>query len=290
MSTEMLFLAGIPALLVTLCMGGWLATRNEDGPAGAGRFELRLEEERRARRRAEQALADAHEVLCRLVRQHEGVRDGERGRIARDLHEQLGRTLLAMRVELSLLHVSTRGVHPGLHGKLGAMTATVDQALRSLRAAVHDLRPLGAGEDLRAAFDRHLSEFARMHALGYRLDFGPGVFDKRPGDPELDALLYRALQEALSNVARHAHASEVRVRLTRDGDRLLLRVADNGIGIAPPAPSGRGLAAVRDRAAVAGGSLTLESRPAGGAELLLTLPLEAWGGQAASAAFLAKNQ
>ena len=234
----------------------------------------RLAREQDARRSAEQILADTQTVLSRVVRQQDSVRDGERSRIAREIHDELGETLLTLRVELCLMQVASNGVHPSVHQKSSAMIGTLDLALHSLRAVVNGLRPLALGEGLRVALERQLDEFTRLNGISHQLDIAPGTLQ----EPECtafdaDALLYRVLQEALAEVAHRASATRVRVGLQRGRDGLTLHVDDNGEGGQHPAlPCVCGLAGMRERVEAAGGALRIGNSPDGGTMLSLMLP------------------
>jgi signal transduction histidine kinase len=111
----------------------------------------RLQREEAARQRADAILAETQTVLSRLLRQHESTRDGERVRIAAEIQDELGQLLLALRADLSLLQVSSNGVHPGVCQKTGNMILTLDQALRAMRAVVDDLRGLPTSPELPTA-------------------------------------------------------------------------------------------------------------------------------------------
>lgn len=234
----------------------------------------RLAREQDARRGTEEILADTQTVLSKVVRQQESVRDGERARIARDIHDELGQTLLTLRVELCLLQVASNGIHPTVHQKTGAMIGTLDLALNSLRTVVSELRPLALGEGLRSAIERQLEEFTRLNGIAHRLEIAPGPL----GEPELsgyegDALLYRVLQEALADVAHQASATEVRIGLARSSVGLTLRVDDNSQGGRRTSPAcGCGLAGMRERVEACGGALRITARSDGGTALALTLP------------------
>jgi signal transduction histidine kinase len=197
-------------------------------------MEARMAEERQARALTEQALADSHGIVCKLVLEQAGVRDAERSRIARDIHDDLGQNLLALRIDLSLMQVATNRIHPAIHQKVGLMASNLDMAIRSLRAVINNLRPLALGEGLRHAMERQLAEFSRLSGIEHSFRAAAGAFDGAAGNDN-DAIVYRVLQESLSNVARHARASRVLVSLERDGPRLTLRVQDDGVGIAAPA-------------------------------------------------------
>jgi signal transduction histidine kinase len=237
------------------------------------RMQAQLASERRVRAEAEQALAHAHGMLCRLVREQAGVRDAERSRIARDIHDDLGQNLLALRIELSLMQVAASAIEPALHQKLGLMGRNLDLAIRSLRAVVNNLRPLALGEGLRCAMERQLAEFSRVSGIVHEFDASDAAFDALAPQCDTDAMLYRVLQESLSNVARHAQASRVRVAFGIDGERLCLRVADNGVGMAASTACGCGLNGIRERASAAGGALAIDSAPGAGLALTLSIPV-----------------
>jgi signal transduction histidine kinase len=238
-------------------------------------LEARLTLEQKTRMLAEQALADTHAVLARLVHQHDAVRDGERSRIARDIHDDLGQNLLALRIDLSLMQVATAGIHPAIHQKVTAMAGGLERAVKSLRAVIDNLRPLALESGLQRALECQLDEFTRISGVGHKFDAQPGSCAAGAAPVELDAMLYRVLQESLSNVARHAAASEVRVTLARDGAGVTLRVEDDGIGMAGAGAdrAGYGLDGMRARAAAAGGTLSVQSAPGAGTVILLNVPV-----------------
>lgn len=235
--------------------------------------EAALAYERHARSSAERALANAHITLCKLARQQEAVREAERQRIGRDIHDDLGQNLLALKIDLSLLHVSTTGAHPMITQKVDAMIGNLDLTIRSLRAVINDLRPLALEAGLPAAIEWQLSEFSRLHGIAHVLNSDPGAFDGAP-DAERDAAVFRILQESLANIVRHAQASEVRVTLERCVNVLTLTVHDNGVGMpAGRKPQGSGLAGIRDRVAAIGGRFSIESQAGNGTLLTLSFPV-----------------
>jgi len=235
--------------------------------------EAQLVIERHARASAERALAAAQMSISQLARQQEQVRETERQRIGRDIHDDLGQNLLALKIELSLLHVSTTGAHPLITQKVDTMIGNLDLTIKSLRGVINNLRPVALETGLRAAIEVQLAECSRMHGIRHTLSVEPGAFDMQP-DKERDAMVFRILQESLSNVVRHAHATEVAVELQRCGSILTLTVEDNGVGMPAALPEGgSGLAGMRDRAAAIGGRLAVNSRPGAGTVLTLTFPL-----------------
>lgn len=235
--------------------------------------EAQLAIERHARACAERTLAATHLALCQLAKQQEGVRETERRRIGRDIHDDLGQNLLALKIDLSLLHVSTTGAHPLITEKVDCMMGNLDLTIKSLRSVINNLRPLALESGLKHAIEWQLTEFSRTHGIRHVLSAGPAVFDT-PGDKERDAMVFRILQESLCNVVRHAHATEVTVEVQRCGSVLTLTVQDNGVGMPSTAPEhGSGLAGIRERVAAIGGRFSIDSPAGGGTLLTLTFPV-----------------
>jgi signal transduction histidine kinase len=237
-----------------------------------------LEDERHTRLKAEQAVADAHDALCRLVRQQEQVREAERNRIARDIHDDLGQHLLALKIEVQLACQGAAGAPAATD--LARLADNIDSTIASLRVVIDNLRPPVLEDGLQMAMEQHLREFSRLHGIGYQLvaaaDHASSAWQR-----DLDVILLRILRESLANVVRHAQASEVRVALRRSDTSVTLEIRDNGIGIAGAraqgealrAPAGFGLAGIADRVAAAGGSFAIDSGPGAGTVLSMSIPL-----------------
>jgi signal transduction histidine kinase len=151
---------------------------------------------------------------------------------------------------------------------IGDMTESVARLCREYHPA--ELLGLGLEDTLRA----YVREFARRHGLGCRLSTA-ALAEPLGGEHELH--LYRIVQETLANVARHAHARQVTVRLARRGHTIVLTIHDDGIGFAPATADSRGLGLVtmRERAEIMGATLTIQSRPRRGTEVRVVLPLAA---------------
>lgn len=269
-------MAAAMVTMAALAFAVLLERRSQVAQERTRALELQLEAERGAHADVEEALAGSHEVLCRLVRQQESVREAERARIARDLHDELGHRLLSLRVELALQQAAVRGTSPGAHDKLTNAIANLDTAIRSMRAIVTGLRPIAKGQSLRQAAERHLADFARLHGLDYRFDAGRASPHDERRDQEQDAVLFRVLQESLSNVARHAQATMVCVTLIESAGEAVLKIEDDGIG--PAALDhldvrGCGIEGMRERAEAFGGTLTVLPGRRGGTVVCATLPL-----------------
>ena len=199
--------------------------------------------------------------------------EAERQRVARELHDDVGQAVATVGVLLHTL-AQTQGavaesMRPALQTTLatiGGMTESVARLCREYHPA--ELLGLGLEDTLRA----YVREFARRHGLASRIS--TAMLDV-PLDDEHELHLYRIVQEALANVARHAQAGEIAVRLVRRGQRMLLSVRDDGIGFTPGETESRGLglATIRERAEIMGATVTIRSRPRRGTEIRVVLPL-----------------
>ncbi len=266
-------LATAMVALAALALSVLLQRRARAADERSRSLELQLAAERSAHADVEHALNGSHETLCRLVHGQEGVRESERTRIARDLHDELGHRLLALRVELALQQAAVRGTSPAIHDKLTTAIANLDASIRAVRAIVSGLRPIAPGTTLRQAAERHLAEFARLHGLDYRFDAGSDPLGPPGTDRETEAVLFRALQEALANVAHHAQATMVCVTLVDAARDITLKVEDDGTGPAVQPERGSGLDGMRERTEALGGSMRLAGGRRGGTVVSVTLPV-----------------
>lgn len=215
------------------------------------------------------------ELRNRLIEQVMTAQDEERRRIARELHDETGQSLTAVLVGLRTIEASrTRREAAGLARKL---RGTVAQTLEEVGRLSRGLHP-GTLDDigLAAAVTRQVEEFVQRHevATDMRID----GLDAEPLPPLLQTTVYRILQEALTNVARHAAARSVSVRLARDAGTVELRVQDDGIGLNPAlrAAGNRrrlGLQGMRERAALLGGSVEVESPRGAGTTITARFPV-----------------
>jgi PAS domain S-box-containing protein len=201
----------------------------------------------------------------------EAAREEERTTIARDIHDQLGQALTALRLDVGWLQ--RRLEDEAIRGKLDDMALTTDDLLRTVRRISAELRPsvldtLG----LRAAIEWQAEEFQRR--TGTHIHVAANVTDLQ-FERELATNVFRIFQEALTNIARHASASVVNVTMRLDRGRLRLDVADDGIGLPEIAPRGSslGLLGMRERARRLGGECTIKRREPRGTVVTLTVPL-----------------
>jgi PAS domain S-box-containing protein len=216
---------------------------------------------------------EAEAARIRLLRRLVVAQEEERRRIARDLHDDLGQQLTALRLTLEGMTASA-GRSPELSTAIQealTMLARIDQGLDFL---AWELRPAALDElGLIKVLENYVREWSR-HA-GVRAMFHAGTHEIERFAPEVEASIYRIAQEALNNVAKHARAQSVNVLLEQREENLVLVVEDDGVGFraAGPAETMIGLQGMRERAAAVGGTLEIEPTPDGGTTLLAQIPL-----------------
>ena len=207
-------------------------------------------------------------------------------RLSRELHDELGQSLTAVSSYLWLLERKLPPELGELRTRAGEARHLVAKTLGEMRELSQLLRPPGLDlYGLAGSLEAHLETFRGRHQIVTKFT-AEGLPERLP--EEIETAVYRIIQEALTNVARHAHAKRVWVGLTGEGDELRLEVRDDGVGL--PAdngatrPSGIGLIGIRERVRALGGTVSLSSGPGGGACLRASVPMprEAGGGGADS--------
>jgi signal transduction histidine kinase len=269
------------ALLAVIAL--WLLWRHYRLRQTLAQLGSQLARERALRGAAERALIDIQASLCRLAAQHNGVQEAERRRIARDIHDDLGQHLLTLKMDFIALHADigraagNAAAAAPLDGRLVRLEQRIDLAVRSLRAILDDLRPAALHHGLHGALTHHLADFSRLSGIRCQLLADADAL-VAVEDCGAETMVYRVVQEALANVARHARASSVSVALSRQPRRLAMTVSDNGVGLpqaADGARCGRGLDGMHERVSDAGGRLEILSAPGRGTTLLISMPLAA---------------
>ncbi|MEU6996887.1 sensor histidine kinase [Nonomuraea sp. NPDC046570] len=211
-------------------------------------------------------------------------REDERRRLRRDLHDGLAPTLAGLGMSLDTAAITLRKNPGAVAPLLADVRERLSTAIGDIRELVYGLRPpsldeFGLVEAIRTLAEQREPRAGNPTGPARRQTGKPGArADVRAGDlGELPAAVevaaYRIAQEALLNVRRHARAASALVTLDRDGD-LVLRVTDDGVGMAPGAVAGAGLRSMRERAAELGGTCVVRPRPGGGTIVTATLPLE----------------
>jgi len=236
---------------------------------------LQLEHEISERKRVEEALKQSRQSLRQLAAYQEQIKEDERKRIAREIHDELGQNLMALRIDVSLLHARTGKTHPLLNQKVSFVLDHIDMSIKAVRAIINNLRPSVLDLGLHAAIEWQVSEFERRTGVACEVITKGNSSDSGLDDQRATAL-FRILQESLTNVARHAQATLVKIEVNSEGGRLNMRIADNGVGLFPDCrrkPNSFGLLGIGERVATLGGEFHVESHPGAGTVLVISIPV-----------------
>ena len=222
----------------------------------------------------QEQLRRSHEQLRELAQRINHAREAERANLAREVHDVLGGMLTSAKFDLSrIVRRTAAPSHEELHGIAVDLVALMQDTISAARSISEQLRPAsldlqGLPEALRQAVER----FGTRHGIAVAVDIGDGL--QAPGGAAAVQVL-RIVQEALTNVARHAGASRVELRMRMQDGAFELRVTDDGRGLddAPRRPGAIGLFSMSERARDIGGRLSVARRPEGGTEVVLQVPL-----------------
>jgi len=249
------------ALAISLAIG-WLAFRH------ATRLEFRLTEQHA---REERIASDLQRLSAKLIH----VQEDEQRRIARELHDAVGQSLSSVKLELAVAQRKLDRI-PAAGTLLSDALASADLALRSVRDLSHLLHRSALDDlGLVAALESHLAEFRRLHDVTVVF-----VHDGMNGrqSPETERAVYRMVQEAFSNIDRHAQAKVARLTLSAQAGVIRVVIEDDGVGFdvaraeQPGRRHGLGLLGMRERASQLGGTVQIESRLGGGTRIEVELP------------------
>ena len=224
------------------------------------------------RARMHRELEHSRRELRQLAASQVDAREEERRRIARELHDELGQRLTALKMELSSLVRPSQGAAPS--ARIEAMLDMVDETVASVRRIATDLRPAMLDDlGLNAAIEWLARETGRRIGVNMALHLEN---DDPPLTETAAIAVYRMVQEALTNIARHAHASAVRIEMHSQARELVLVVQDNGVGFSGPQvyrEGSHGLMGIRERAWMLGGHIEVGNAPEGGGRITVHLPL-----------------
>ncbi len=219
----------------------------------------------------------------RLTQQRIATQEEERRRLSQVLHDETAQALIALKIHLGLIQDDLPPTFRALHRRLGEALALTTETIEQIRSLAHELRPPALdAADLSAALTRLCENFAKH--TGLILTYAAPK--RAPTLPDTTSLcLYRFVQEALTNVAKHASASRVHVSGRWDAEQVTLMVKDDGRGFDPDAQltggggsMGIGLLSIRERFESLGGQLTIVSQPGEGTCLTASLPIRAGRG------------
>lgn len=225
------------------------------------------------RRRAMDELRTSREMLRKLSAHIDAVREGERTNIAREIHDELGQALTAIKIEASRL--KNKLADAALRSKAENVISLVDQTIQSVRRISQELRPGVLDElDLAAAIEWATREFEKRTGIECEFRYDP---ENIPLDRNRSTTIFRVMQEALTNTARHAGATKVSVSLTARDGFMVLTVKDNGKGISKSEvfhSNSFGIIGMRERVEFLGGRFSITGAPGKRTTLTVTIPLE----------------
>jgi two-component system sensor kinase len=222
------------------------------------------------------ALNKSHQELRALYESMHQVREAERTRIARELHDELAQWLTALKMDAAWIATRLPREQEQLIGKAERMKAVVDSTVAAVRRIAADLRPVMLDDlGLVPALESLLNDLAERVGIEVSVNADGDELDL----PEpLATAVYRMVQEALTNVARHANATAIVVDVTVAGEELHVRVRDNGQGIRiDPNRKSFGLLGIRERARTLGGDARIYSPAEGGTIVEIDIPLQVQG-------------
>ena len=225
------------------------------------------------RRQAELALLDSRRLLRELAAHQKNLLEEDRKRIAREVHDELGQRLTALKMDISLLRLRF-GHDPALHQKLAEMRTLADTTINVVRDIASDLRPAALDLGLVSAIQWLAEDMELRSDICARLELA--TEDVAMSDAQA-TVVFRIVQESLTNIVRHANASEVIISLREDQGQLQLQVIDDGCGFntrSAKRTRGYGILGMRERVRGLGGSLQIESRPNAGTTVSIALPLQ----------------
>jgi PAS domain S-box-containing protein len=260
-----------------------LRANNEEFPIDAsisyinergGKFYTVILRDVTERVRADEALRRSREELRELASVGSSIREQEKSRIARELHDELAQALTALKMDLNWVK-DTLPLHEGqIVSKLEAMQIMVDGTVKATRRIAADLRPLMLDDlGLIPAAEWLVKNFTQR--TGIPCDFSADPPDLELQDPHATAI-FRILQESLTNIAKHAQASTVDVTVNMGDGEITLRVRDNGCGFDPGhsrKPNSFGLVGLRERAYLLDGEVAVDSAPGKGTVVEVHIPL-----------------
>jgi len=268
MNTLLINRFGIAALvLVSLLSLAWTLRQSKRLDAAREEQRAGLQHERD---RLESEVERRTQELTELARHLQTVREDERSRLARELHDELGGLLTAAKLDVARVKSRLKGAAPEIGERIGHLVRSLDAGIALKRRIIEDLRPSTLSNlGLTAALEVLCGEFARRSEVKVQT-----AVDEVALDDDVQLTAYRVVQEALTNVAKYARAGAVLVRLRNEGSIARLSIQDDGVGFDTTGVPvrARGLAGMRFRVASHGGRLDLISQPGCGTTIEALLP------------------
>ena len=236
--------------------------------------QLKLLETTRELESINKSLVSSQEELAALTAHLEEIREDERKKIALDLHDDLGQRLTALLMDMAWLKNNVEQKNGKLLSRVNLMKSSLEDTILTVRRISMGLRPSALDDlGLEAALKWLFAEYTNSSGIPVKHDL---LTEEIELDPKLSILIFRLTQEILTNVVRHANASQVDFSMKPEGDHLLLSVSDNGVGITKEKmakPDAFGLRGMKERVVSWGGTIDIDGKPMEGTRIVIVLPL-----------------
>ena len=225
-----------------------------------------------------QQLKESHDKLRQLAAHLQSVREEERTHIAREIHDELGQMLTALKMDVALLQRKVKNVNPNLNeavNDMQAMSGLIDDTIKSVRKIATELRPEILDElGIKDAIEWETQIF--RNRTGIECEFITNLNEQNLERDQATAL-FRILQETLTNIARHANATEVKVSLNHEDNELIMEIIDNGKGITDAETQGEkslGILGMRERTMLLGGEFKIQGISGKGTKVIVRIPID----------------
>ena len=237
------------------------------------RRQIELVEQVQERKRMAQRQEESQQLLRQLAARNEDAREDERRSLKREIHDELGQYLLALRLGISIVDLQLEENHSPLQEKTQRLIAVVDTTIKVVRNVVVALRPSALDLGIESALEWLVRQYSESTGIQCELQVPEGDLDM---DDKRATAVFRIVQESLTNVARHAQATQVKISLEQKEDHYLLEVQDNGQGFDPSIRKEKsfGLVSIRERALMLRGEVEISSVP-GRTEIRVHFPVHA---------------
>jgi signal transduction histidine kinase len=233
-----------------------------------------LKKEIEEHKSTQQILIDSKEKFRRLSNQIQSIREDEKSRIAKEVHDQLGQTLTALKIDIAQLEKNIPSELSELKARTSSITNIVDETIKNVQQISMELRPpILDAFGICEAISWQANEYNKKLGMQFDLNCLQEHIDL---EKDLQTALFRIFQESMTNVIRHANATQVQVGMNYDNKNLIFEVADNGIGLNKEdveSPESLGLIGMRERVYPWGGQVEFKGLPGKGTKIIITIPL-----------------
>jgi len=225
------------------------------------------------RKNAEKALREHEELLRELSAHHDSVREEERAHIAREIHDEMGQALTALKMDLSVLGLESAKTAPRIAKQVQDLKGRVDAMIQVVRDVATALRPAALDLGILPGIEWLVDEFQKRNGITCRVSVENSEIDLAE---DRGIVLFRILQESLTNISRHADARNVEISLRSDATHIRLDVKDDGRGFDTEAAGKKktfGLLGIRERVIMLHGNLSITSVPGEGTQVSVSIPI-----------------